>query len=158
MRARRRAAGVTLIEVAVVLGLLGIAAGFTARFATARADRARLHEGQVVLAKAFERARGLARRFNEDYRVVVRRGAVDVVPGAAALAANPALPAFEDRPYGAGVVALAPLEVVFGAPFGRLWADDDVRVELEYRGPSGTYRAAVDLVGVTGKVVTRGIE
>jgi type IV pilus assembly protein PilA len=173
----KRHAGFTLLELLIVIALIGVlaAVGFNslARF---RASQ-HLRESQLQFSQTVERARALSRR----YSLFVR---VTVTPPSPATPSAPykyEMAAYSlNRNYATGVDTYtkqadpAPVEVtlpedlrisnitsttslVLMGPFGRLNSAPRHSYCFQRRNDNN-YLARVDVLGVTGKVVARGVQ
>ena len=174
--------GFTLLELLLVIAVIGViaAVGFWALGSTRNAFR--LREAQTQLTQTVDRARTLSRRFgrnylievrlpttganpkNYSYRISPRRFVRDYVNGTTSYPEVPDTdsnkpPVFEiELPKGIGFGALANnTSVRIAGPFGRLADVSTNKFCFVLLDSSTPISAGVELLGVTGKVVSRGL-
>jgi type IV pilus assembly protein PilA len=152
--------GFTLIEMLIVIAVLGIilAIGIPAL----RDPNANVREAQVAFAQATDRARGLVRRFNTDYRLEITNGgnsfryypsdqSGNVISGLTEI--NQTLSNGVKLEVGMNIDLT---KAIFLGPFARTGSG---AAEQCFKISSSTApkQAAISLVGVTGKVISRGL-
>jgi type IV pilus assembly protein PilA len=152
--------GFTLIEMLIVIAVLGIilAIGIPAF----RDPNASVKEAQASFAQATDRARGLVRRFNTDYRLEITNSgnSFRYYPVNASNTAINGLTEISQK-LPEGVVLQAVLgndlsQPIFIGPFARTQSGAAERC-FSISSSRAPKQAAVSLVGVTGKVIPRGL-
>ncbi len=154
--------GFTLIELMVVIGILGIMlAAFTVLLSGGQDNRA-LQEGQKSFAQAVERVRTLVRRYSYDYFLTIAADKKSfvftpkdvngtVVANIPTVSGNlPSTVTIE----GKKPTTLDLNKRLFIAPYARTQGGG-APICFELKTTLSTKKTAVDLVGVTGKVVSR---
>jgi prepilin-type N-terminal cleavage/methylation domain-containing protein len=158
-----RLQGFTILELLVVILVIGILTALA--FGSVNAGKAsrELREGQTNFAQGLERARTLVKRYNYNYLLTIATDKKSFVlsarnaAGAAVTNSAPdisgTLPASVtlELPVGASANLSKPL---FRAPFSQIQTGG-APICFLLQSTTSSLKAAVDLVGVTGKVVTR---
>lgn len=163
---KARARGLTLAELLAVLAVLGVLGVLAGGVLTPWLQRQRLLEARDLAYAVLTEARSQARRSSEHRevraeaaRLVVSRVELERIDGAWAVVARAPLYARE-LPGGARVAEAE--DVVFVAPYGTLLLPEEdgvpVKGGLRLVLARGPYTAAVDAVGLGGKVVRRPVE
>jgi type IV pilus assembly protein PilA len=171
----RRSAGLSLLEMLIVIAIIGIMAGIgLVNFQSFRRNL-ELREAQLQVATSIERARGLSRRYSFAFQFAAEKNASnkfqysttaqsfnrnyasktetytnvsDPAPSTVELPANITI---------SNVSSTTPVSFRMFGPFGRM--NSAARVTLCVRHASNpNLLARIDVLGVTGKVVARGIE
>jgi prepilin-type N-terminal cleavage/methylation domain-containing protein len=170
----RSTQGLTLIEVLMVIGVLGIVSAFGfSGFAREREVR-EIYAVQAQVATTIERARSLSRRYSYNYRITINPvsalpntksdiRAEPVNSAGVVVAGYPSLIekiSSDIRIFGrrlnSGALSSASLTIVYNGPFGRLDADN-VSIVIGKSNASGQLKTEVDMLGVTGQVIRRGV-
>jgi prepilin-type N-terminal cleavage/methylation domain-containing protein len=149
--------GVTLVEMMLVIAIVAVLLAIVPAF---RDPDNGLKEAQRVFTQATDRARGLVRRFNIDYRLDITNGGnsfryypVDqsniAVSGLTEISRK--LP---DGIVLAGATNVDLTQPIFLGPFART---REGASEQCFRISSASRQAGVSLIGVTGKVIPRGL-
>jgi prepilin-type N-terminal cleavage/methylation domain-containing protein len=152
--------GLTLIEVLIVIVVLGIVLAFV--IPVLSDPNANIKEAQAAFTQATDRARGLVRRFSTDYRLEITNGGnsfryypVDrnnnAVTGLTEIRQK--LP---NNVILEGVINTDLSKPIFLGPFGRVQRGAAEQC-FKISAPTAPKQAAVSLVGVTGKVIPRGL-
>jgi prepilin-type N-terminal cleavage/methylation domain-containing protein len=153
--------GFTLLEVIVVVAVLGILFAIGGFYSVRYRDITALREAQFQLVKDFERARSYSKRYSYDYKITidVAGNKYDIAPKGGATG----YPEIHSKPVNKVKfisVALngsaSSADVVYSAPLGRL-DSKNVRIQIGFVSGS-TIKTNIDLIGVTGLVITRGIQ
>jgi type IV pilus assembly protein PilA len=152
--------GFTLIEMLTVIAVLGIilALGIPAL----RDPNASVKEGQVAFAQATDRARGLVRRFNTDYRLEITNSgnSFRYYPVNGSNVAITGLTEISQKlPDGVVLQAVIGTDLsqpIFIGPFARTQSGAAERC-FSISSSRAPKQAAISLVGVTGKVIPRGL-
>jgi prepilin-type N-terminal cleavage/methylation domain-containing protein len=166
-----KTSGFTLLELIIVIGIIGIVAVlFTFLFRDSQ-TRLKLREAQVTMQKSFEKARGYSRKLTYKYTAAFNLTAQTItftstpvggptVPTMVGL--NKPCPAAPctNLPSGIEITSMPSTNVIYTAPLGRTDATDKgVELRVNFGGTNrSTYRAILDIVGVTGKVIARAIQ
>lgn len=163
---KSRNQGFTIIEMLVVLAILGIITAIGIGTLNSGRDKRFVQEGQTAFAQSVERVRSLVRRFGYDYKLTIAADNKSYVfkpqtTSTAAAVTNSApdvtgtMPATVTLKLGTGS-SFNLLNPIYLAPFGRL-ASGGAPICFEVLSTTTSLKSAIDLVGVTGKVVTRAI-
>ncbi len=160
--------GFTLIELLVLLSVFGIlfALGVSI-FARSRQTQALL-AAQAQLSTDIERARSFSRRYSYNYRVTLtistRSYVIEPITGTppaavTVVAGYPKITA--TLPSNIQVISTVPsaataLVFIYTGPYGRLNASN-YSMRIGYGNGANDLKTDVDLVGVTGQVIRRGI-
>ena len=154
---QRSRAGMTLVELLIVLGVVGIFAAIGYVSFRDQMIRSRLEEGAQVVARSIDRARGDARLENRVTSVGLTAGATSIVVDGRST----------ELPDGVEVAMIPPRPwLVFAPPFGAAFAsadpsydatDDRFAVQTVQVAWSAAPRRtqALDIVGTLGKPVLR---
>jgi prepilin-type N-terminal cleavage/methylation domain-containing protein len=170
----RSTQGVTLIEMLVVIGVLGIVGAFGfSGFAREREVR-EIYAVQAQVATTIERARSLSRRYSYNYRITInpvsalpntksdiRAEAVNslgvVVAGYPTLVEKISSDIrILGRRLSSGTLSNSSLTLTYNGPFGRIDADN-VSIVIGKSTASDELKTEVDMLGVTGQVIRRGV-
>jgi prepilin-type N-terminal cleavage/methylation domain-containing protein len=158
---KKLAQGFTLLEIIVVVAVLGVLFAIGGFYSVRYRDISSLREAQLQLAKDFERARSYSKRYSYDYKITIDLSSnkYDIAPKGGATG----YPEIHSKPVnnvkftslllnGSSSTA----DVVYSAPLGRL---DSKNVSIQIGFISGSsIKTKIDLIGVTGLVITRGIQ
>jgi type IV pilus assembly protein PilA len=166
MPMKSRIQGFTIIEMLIVLAILGIVTAIGVGSLNSGRDKRAVLEGQTAFAQSVERVRSLVRRYGYDYRLTIAADnksyvfkPQSTVTAAAVSNTAPdvvgAMPATVKIKLGTGSAFIISNPIYF-APFGRL-GNGGAPICFELLSTTTTLKSAIDLVGVTGKVVTRAI-
>ncbi len=156
--------GFTLLELLVVIFVLGVILAFGIGGILREQRVQQLRQVQTQLATDIERARSLARRYSYNYRgtLTIATGVYAFEPVNFAGAVVTGVPTVSGK-LSASIKIMstkppATTSLVFGytGPFGRLSAGaSNVSIQIGYG--VGQLKTSVDLIGVTGQVIRRGI-
>jgi prepilin-type N-terminal cleavage/methylation domain-containing protein len=158
--------GFSLIEMLIVLAVLGIILAFAVPQVLNSIRVSRLREAQTQLVKALEETRSAVRRYSYTHRIEFNL-------------ASRSYNIYAIDSNGAKVVASSPPEINgvllndikilaiksnisgstsfdFNAPLGRFSRASPISIQIGYAADD--YKTEVDVVGVTGLVVNRGIK
>lgn len=144
----KRSDGFTLIEILVVIGIIGILLDIFGTNLINSIRRANLQEAQTVVATEFTRARSIAQRSSSDQPITWTANTLNI--------GSKSVPV----PNGAQIVNAAPASAyTYTAPHGEFLAPtgQPEGLMLELVDATGRYHTAVIALGVTGKVVRRGV-
>jgi prepilin-type N-terminal cleavage/methylation domain-containing protein len=158
--------GFTLLEALVVIAALGIITALAIGSFTSGRDKQAVREGQTSFAQSIERVRTLVRRFGYNYKLTIASdkksytlSAQTVGTGAAVTNSAPdikgIMPGTVKLQLGTGST-FDITKPIYLAPFSRL-GTGTVPICFEILSTVSSYKTAIDLVGVTGKVVSRAI-
>ncbi len=162
----RSTKGFTLIEALIVLAILGVITALAISSFTSGRDKQAVKEGQTSFAQSIERVRSLVRRYGYDYKLTIATDNKSYTfssqtVGAGAAVANSApdikgvMPSSVKLQLGTGSTFNI-AKPIYLAPFSRL-GTGTVPICFEILSTVSSYKTAIDLVGVTGKVVSRAI-
>jgi prepilin-type N-terminal cleavage/methylation domain-containing protein len=167
-----KTSGFTLLELIIVIGIIGIIAVlFTFLFRDSQ-TRLKLREAQVTVQKSFEKTRGYSRKLTYKYTAAFDLTA-QTITFTSTPAGGPAVPTIVglNKPCPATPCTKLPSGVeitvvrgggnlIYAAPFGRVDASDKgVELKINFGGTNrSAYKATLDFVGVTGKVIARAIQ
>lgn len=157
--------GMTLLELLIVMAILGIAFALSAGAMSGGRDRREMREGQKTFEQSLERVRTLVRRYSYDYVLTIatdKKSFVFKARNAAGAAVTNSAPDINGKlPDSVTVEKKSPSTVLltnplFLAPFART-SGGAAPICFELVSSISSLKTAVDLVGVTGKVVSREI-
>jgi prepilin-type N-terminal cleavage/methylation domain-containing protein len=157
--------GFTLIELLVVIGILGIMFALSASLLTGWREYNQLLEAQRQVAQDMERVRTYVRRYSTNYEVTFNPGSYSARPviysSAGLVIDAPGLLPKIDRTSIPNQVTLVPgtnsTKFTFRGPYGRSpGGADAICIGLKLNNSMTQPQTEVTLVGVTGKVITRG--
>jgi prepilin-type N-terminal cleavage/methylation domain-containing protein len=156
--------GFTLLELLIVMAMLGIVFALSAGALSGGRDRREMREAQKTFEQATERVRTLVRRYGYNYLLTIatnKKSFVYSARDAAGLAVANSAPDVTGQLPDSVTISVRPLGLnlanpLFKAPFARtLGGGSPICFELV--SSISSLKNAVDLVGVTGKVVSRDI-
>jgi prepilin-type N-terminal cleavage/methylation domain-containing protein len=156
--------GFTLLELLIVMGIFGIIFALSAVAFSGGRDRREMREAQKTFEQSAERVRTLVRRYSYDYVLTIATDKKSFVfkPQNKALSAiaNSA-PDVSGKLPDSVTITVKPLSLnlanpLFTAPFARTLGGA-TPICFELVSSISSLKTAVDLVGVTGKVVSRDI-
>jgi prepilin-type N-terminal cleavage/methylation domain-containing protein len=158
--------GITLIELLVVMAIIGILAALVGNLLGDR-SRFQVREAQTKFASDLERVRNYVRRFNYGYDVAITTsGGVMSYrffsvqrDGTAVTGTNVPPEINVSMLQGIKLAQKKPSTFngnVYLAPYGRI-GSGGAPICFEITKADSKYETAVDLVGVTGKVISREI-
>ncbi|MEY4529320.1 MAG: hypothetical protein RLZZ156_41 [Deinococcota bacterium] len=155
--------GFTLLELLVVICVLGIILAFGIGGILREQRVQQLRQVQTQLATDIERARSLARRYSYDYRgtMTISTGVYVFEPINFAGTVVTGVPTVSGKLTAPikimSTTPSATTSLVFGytGPFGRLSGAPSVSIQIGFG--TGQLKTAVDMIGVTGQVIRRGI-
>lgn len=139
--------GFTLLEILVVLAIIGILIGIFGVNYIQSIRRANLNEAATTAFSALYRARSLSQRGSTDQPVTWTANTINAGTGRSMTLPNGA------------VIVTAPVNgYVYTAPYGELTLPSGMEgLRLEIKDSTGQYHTAIDLLGVTGKVMRRRV-
>jgi hypothetical protein len=130
-----------------------------------------LREAQVTVQKSFEKARGYSRKLTYKYTAAFDLAAQKIT-FTSSPAGGPIIPTIIglNKPCPASpctmlpsiveITSVPPINIIYTAPLGRIDASDKgIELKVNFGGTNrSTYKAILDFVGVTGKVIARAIQ
>ncbi len=161
---KNRQAGFTLLELLIVMAMLGIVFALSAGALSSGRDRSEMREAQKTFEQATERVRTLVRRFGYNYLLTIstdKKSFVYSAQNAAGVAVANSAPDVIGKFPTSVTIAVKPTTInlsnpLFKAPFARTLGGG-APICFELVSSISSLKTAVDLVGVTGKVVSRDI-
>jgi prepilin-type N-terminal cleavage/methylation domain-containing protein len=169
----KKSGGFTLIELLVVIAIIGIIVAISGVWLFGDRSRFQIREVQTEFAKALDRSRSYVRRYNYSYVLTLEKKTdsttlkdyyvYNIFPqdasGTAVTDPNLA-PKISGRfPDNIIIQQKKPptaLTVIYSAPLSRI-GTGAASVCFEIKKDGSLYETSVDLVGVTGKVISRAI-
>ncbi|MFN3265934.1 MAG: Tfp pilus assembly protein FimT/FimU [Deinococcales bacterium] len=162
---QKNSRGFTLIEVLIVIGILGIVLALAAFVFLREQQVQQLRAAQTQLATDIERARSLARRYSYNYRFTINystgayiaraldnsNAVVTTAPAVTGRLPNP-IKLLSTVPTSTGSFS-----VVYSGPFGRMQGSAASSMRIGFGSAAGQLKTSVDMIGVTGQVIRRGI-
>jgi prepilin-type N-terminal cleavage/methylation domain-containing protein len=162
---KTRNQGFTILELLGVMLIVGILTALAFGSVNAGKTTRELREGQTSFAQALERTRTLVKRHNYAYLLTIAsdkksfvlsaRNAAGVAVANSAPDVKGTLPASVTLEVPVGS-SFDPAKTLFRAPFARIQTGG-APICFLLKSTTSTLQTAIDLVGVTGKVVTRAI-
>jgi prepilin-type N-terminal cleavage/methylation domain-containing protein len=155
--------GLTLTEVLVVVAIIGIISALGITTFQRQIEHNRLKEAQFQLVKILERARSFSKRYSYNFQVSFNTttNAVSVI--AVDSSNNPITPSpvsinevLVNKVRFLAFDPVATTALTYNAPFGRFALGSPAGITLGFSPTS--IKADVDVVGVTGLVITRAIQ
>jgi prepilin-type N-terminal cleavage/methylation domain-containing protein len=160
---RNKTSGLTIIEMLVVIAIIGILAALSIPNILRSRDVSRLRDIQSAVIKDIEKAKSLNRRHSYDYTLSFNTttNSYSFAPPSGASSESATITG--KLPSDAKISSI-PESVTLKAPFGRIDATSAASggtgtkswVEIELIGKS--IKTGIDIIGVTGIVVKRGIQ
>jgi prepilin-type N-terminal cleavage/methylation domain-containing protein len=149
--------GITLIEILIVIAIVGILAGLAVSNITQSRDINLIRTAQTQMAKDFEKARSLARRYSYSYKIKldIAGNKYDIAPVSTTATTYPEVHA--SLPFGVEYdgTPTKGTEITYSAPLGRM---DSSNLTILLRLKNNTaIKTKLDVIGVTGMVVSRGL-
>lgn len=144
----KRSKGFTMIEILVVIAIIGILASIFGWNMINSYRRAQLSEAQATVATELTRARSQSQRSSTDQTVTWTASTINI--------GTKAVPV----PNGTLIANAVPASAYkYTAPYGEFTVPTgaDPGLILELVDATGRYHTAVIAMGVTGKVVRRGV-
>jgi prepilin-type N-terminal cleavage/methylation domain-containing protein len=162
---QKKSTGFTLIEVLVVIGILGIILAFGLRGVLREQQVQQLRAAQNQLGTDIERARSFARRYSYNYQFTLTNatGAYTIQPRNTANVVVTTAPSVTGRlPSPIRVLSTTPASTTtytlsYSGPFGRLVGASSASIRIGFGPATGQLKTSVDMIGVTGQVIRRGI-
>jgi type II secretory pathway pseudopilin PulG len=160
-----RIQGFTILELLIIIVIVGILTALA--FGSVNAGKAsrELREGQTNFSQALERARTLVKRYNYNYLLTIAtdkksftlsaRNAAGAAVTSSAPDVSGTLPSSVTLELPTGTTADL-TKVLFKAPFAGIQTGG-APICFLLKSTTSSLQTAIDLVGVTGKVVTRAI-
>ncbi len=156
--------GFTLIEVLMVIGVLGIILVFSAPTWIREQQVQQLRATQAQISTVFERAQVLSRRYSYDYRVSINPtnrtieyfAITSTIPRTRLTNYPSELRRWQSNINFIGITTLT--EFDYQAPYGRApGGASSSRFQIGFGSGPNDLKARIDIIGVTGLVVLRGI-
>lgn len=161
----RKQMGFTLIELLIVIAIAGIIFALSAVALSGGRDRREMREAQKTFEQATERVRALVRRYSYSYLLTISTNKKSFVysarNSAGAAVTNSAPDVGGTMPASVTLEMKSPppadlAKPLFLAPFARIQTGG-APICFELVSSISSLKTAIDLVGVTGKVVSRDI-
>jgi prepilin-type N-terminal cleavage/methylation domain-containing protein len=151
--------GFTLFELLIVIGIIGILAVLGAFFLGRNRETERLKGARADFAQDIVRARSWTRSYSYNYQIIVdtTTNKYDIKPVSTTATGLPTIS--KTLPTGTKFISVPALSIVYYAPLGRQSAPSAAQYTLGSSSSTATIglRTNVDLVGVTGLVISRAL-